>query len=131
MKKSLILIALLSTLGASAPAMATFFIATAVPPSTPAVPSMPSSLPVPPTPGRAPGLYVQVIDGLINVTNPAGTLNVSAGQFGYTPGFTQPPVAVPRNPGMQFTPPPTFNSSTPSGTTNTPTGYSGVDCEVR
>ena len=85
-----------------------------------------------PTAGRAPGLYVQVIDGLINVTNPAGSLNFSAGQFGYTPSFQQPPVIMPINPGMQFTPPPVFNSSTASGPASTAPGKSNsVDCEVR
>ncbi|WP_228893498.1 FecR family protein [Pseudoduganella aquatica] len=86
-----------------------------------------------PTPGtqRAPGLYVQVLDGLIHVTNPAGTANFSAGQFGYTPNFKQPPVILPVNPGIPFTPPPAFNSSTPTSSTG-PQGKSNtIDCEVR
>lgn len=82
--------------------------------------------------GRAPGLYVQVLDGLIHVTNSAGTQNFSAGQFGFTPSFNQPPVLVPTNPGIPFTPPPVFNTSTAASTTagsGRVTG--GVDCEVR
>lgn len=63
-------------------------------------------------PVLAPGLYVQVIDGLIKVSNPSGSSNFSAGQFGYVPNMNQPPVIVPKNPGIQFTPPPVFNSST-------------------
>lgn len=89
---------------------------------------------VPPIPGatRAPGLYVQVIDGLIHVTNPAGTANFSAGQFGFTPSFTVPPVVVPQNPGIQFTPPPVFNSGTPVAANGSSAPKSNaVDCEVR
>ncbi len=83
--------------------------------------------------GRAPGLYVQVLDGMVNLTNTGGTQNFAAGQFGYVPGQQMPPVILPTNPGMQFNPPPVFNSSTPNGAQNTPgTGKSGgVDCEVR
>lgn len=107
----------------------TFFIAEYVAPSTPA----PASLaPTVPTQGMPPGLYVQVLDGLINLTNPAGTLNFSAGQFGYTPSFKQPPVLVPTNPGMQFTPPPVFNASTgPTASNSNPGKSNSVDCEVR
>ena len=64
------------------------------------------------TTGLNPGLYVQVLDGTINVTNGGGTQNFTAGQFGFTPGFQQPPVILPSNPGMQFTPPPSFSSTT-------------------
>lgn len=84
-----------------------------------------------PTPGRAPGLYVQVLDGLIHVTNPSGTSNFAAGQFGYTASFTQPPVVVPKNPGILFTPPPAFNQSTGPAASNTPTKSNAVECEVR
>jgi hypothetical protein len=86
----------------------------------------------PPTPSgaRAPGLYVQVLDGMIHLTNGGGSQSFTAGQFGYTASFVQPPVVLPANPGMQFTPPPSFSSST-----NTQSGGSGksgtVDCEVR
>jgi hypothetical protein len=78
-----------------------------------------------------PGLYVQVLDGAINVSNPGGSQNFTAGQFGFTPSLQQPPVILPANPGLQFTPPPSFSS-----TTGTQTGSSGgkpgdVDCVVR
>jgi hypothetical protein len=81
--------------------------------------------------GLNPGLYVQVLDGAIHVTNGGGTQNFTAGQFGYTPGFQQPPVILPTNPGLQFTPPPSFSS-----TTGAEGGSSGgkpgdVDCVVR
>jgi hypothetical protein len=84
--------------------------------------------PVPKGPTLAPGLYVQVIDGLIHLTNPAGTTNFAAGQFGFTPSFKQPPVLLPTNPGIQFTPPPMFNSPP---ATNTTSNSKAVDCEVR
>ena len=58
--------------------------------------------------GDVPGLYVQVIDGLIRVTNGGGSQVFTPGQFGYTPNFTQPPIILPSNPGMTFSPPPGF-----------------------
>jgi len=92
----------------------------------------PTSTPTPANGALPPGLYVHVIDGMINVTNPGGSLNFSAGQFGYTPNITMPPVIVPNNPGLKFTPPPAFSSST----TTSPAGgaapkSAAVDCEVR
>jgi hypothetical protein len=83
----------------------------------------------PTVPGMAPGLYVQVIDGLIHVANPSGAAQFSAGQFGFTPNFTVPPVILPANPGLQFVPPPVFNSTAPSGGTQPKSNT--VDCEVR
>lgn len=84
----------------------------------------------PKAPGLAPGLYVSVIDGAINLSNKGGTQNFSAGQFGYTASFNKPPVVVPTNPGIKFTPPPAFSTSAKPNA-----GSSGkstnVDCEVR
>jgi hypothetical protein len=84
-----------------------------------------------PTAGRAPGLYVQVLDGMIHLTNGGGTQNFTAGQFGFTPSFQQPPIILPTNPGIQFTPPPAFSSTTGSqaGTGGSKPG--DVDCQVR
>ena len=81
---------------------------------------------------RAPGLYVQVLDGMIHLTNQGGTQNFAAGQFGYTPSFSQPPVVLPSNPGIQFTPPPAFSTGSGSqpGSGGT-TGSDAVDCVVR
>lgn len=88
--------------------------------------------PIPKGPGLAPGLYVSVIDGLINLTNPAGSANFSPGQFGYTPNFRQPPVLLPVNPGIQFVPPPAFNPPAPNTTTTSSSAKSNnIDCEVR
>ena len=84
-----------------------------------------------PTTGRNPGLYVQVLDGMINVSNGGGSQNFAAGQFGYTPSFQQPPVILPANPGMQFTPPPSFSSTTGSQGSSGSAKPGDVDCVVR
>jgi hypothetical protein len=89
-------------------------------------------LPGPGAPKLAPGLYVQVIDGLIHLTNAGGAQTFSAGQFGFTPSFQQPPVILPKNPGLQFSPPPAFSSSTGPQSSQTGSGNgNAVDCEVR
>jgi len=92
------------------------------------------ALPSPPGAALAPGLYVHVIDGMINVSNPAGSLNFSAGQFGFTRNTAIPPVIVPSNPGLKFTPPPAFTSSTAPSGSGSGSGApkaAAVDCEVR
>ena len=87
---------------------------------------------LPGSPGsRAPGLYVQVLDGIIHVTNGGGTQNFTAGQFGFTPGFQQPPVILPTNPGMQFSPPPSFSSSAGGQGGGAGIKPGQVDCQVR
>lgn len=86
----------------------------------------------PPTPGTlAPGLHLMVIDGMITASNSGGSMNFSAGQFGFTANRSQPPILVPVNPGLMFTPPPVFsNTSAPGNTSNMPKP-NAVDCEVR
>ena len=99
------------------------------PPATAQVPPdfgrfTPVSGPVPIVPGGsggaagspAPGLYVQVLDGMINVSNPGGATLFNAGQFGFTPSMTAPPIVLPQNPGLRFTPPPVFQAATPPST---------------
>ena len=99
--------------------------------ATPVQPLMLAQGPLPGGPSSMPpGLYVQVLDGLIHVTNPSGTSNFSAGQFGFTASPTQPPMIVPKNPGLQFTPPPQFNTSV-GPATSAPSKSNTVDCEVR
>lgn len=91
------------------------------------------AIPAPPatgSAGMAPGLYVHVLDGLIHLSNPAGTQSFAAGQFGFTPAMQQPPVILPKNPGIQFTPPPAFVTPTGPGVTSPPKS-NAVDCEVR
>jgi hypothetical protein len=75
---------------------------------------------------------VQVLDGLIHLSNGGGSQSFAAGQFGYTASFVKPPIVLPANPGMQFTPPPSFSSSNvQSGTSSSSGKSSSVDCEVR
>lgn len=94
--------------------------------------AMPGDTPSSISSGRAPGLYVHVLDGMIHLTNNAGTQNFAAGQFGYTPNFQQPPVVLPANPGMQFAPPPSFNTTTAPQAGPAGGGQpNNVDCEVR
>jgi hypothetical protein len=89
-----------------------------------------AALPPSPTAAKAPGLYVQVLDGVINLSNPAGTTAFSAGQFGYTPSVQNPPVVLPANPGLTFTPPPAFNAP-PTTSSATQSKGAAVDCVVR
>lgn len=87
--------------------------------------------PPPPSAARAPGLYVQVLDGLIHVTNPSGTSSFSAGQFGFTPSLRQPPALIPKNPAIPFTPPPAFQINTSPGSNTSGSNKAAIDCEVR
>lgn len=84
----------------------------------------------PKPPGLPAGLYVSVIDGAINLTNRGGSTNFSAGQFGYTANIQAPPVVVPANPGLKFTPPPTFSQTSNKSSANSGKA-AAVDCEVR
>lgn len=77
-----------------------------------------------------PGLYVHVIDGLISLSNSGGSKLFAAGQFGYAPSMIRPPVIVPNNPGIRFTPPPAFSSSSSSGPSSSKT-TTIISCEVR
>jgi hypothetical protein len=93
-----------------------------------------AQVPRPPAPGGAglaPGLYVHVLDGMIQMSNPGGTQSFAAGQFGYTRSSAAPPVMVPNNPGIKFTPPPSFSSSSGPGNQSAPKVNATVDCEVR
>jgi len=102
------------------------------PTAAPVQPLMLAQLTLPsPTAARPPGLYVQVLDGLIHVTNPSGTSNFSTGQFGFTPNLRVPPAPLPANPGIQFAPPPAFNQSTGPSSSTGPSKSNTVDCEVR
>lgn len=102
----------------------TYFTAQYVGQAGPVTPGMP-------LPGAAvAGLYLQVMDGQIVVSNPSGLNSFRAGQFGYVATPVTVPVLVPPNPAVQFTPPPVFNSSTGPGA---PAGVvpGGAECVVR
>lgn len=62
---------------------------------------------VPTTGGTPPpnGLHVDVTNGAITMTNPAGTVQINAGQFGFVPNANTPPVIVPPQQGIQVTMP--------------------------
>jgi hypothetical protein len=62
---------------------------------------------VPTTGGTPPpnGLHVDVTNGAIVMTNPAGTVQINAGQFGFVPNANTPPVIVPPQQGIQVTMP--------------------------
>ena len=81
--------------------------------------------------GLSPGLYVHVIDGMINLSNKGGAQSFSAGQFGYTPSIVKPPVIVPNNPGIQFKAPPALSTAPPSSSGSGSSKPSASDCEVR
>lgn len=81
---------------------------------------------------RAPGLYVSVLDGMVQLTNRGGTQNFAAGQFGFTGGINIPPVILPANPGMQFTPPAKFSAVVGGqGGSSGNAQQNNADCEVR
>ena len=105
---------------AGAPALAQM-----VPPGPVTPPSVPGSL--------APGLYVQVLDGVVTLSNSGGSQNFGAGQFGFVPGPAVPPIILPQNPGLKFSPPPSFSSGSSGSTPPTSSGGKpgDVDCVVR
>lgn len=83
-------------------------------------------------PALPPGLHVFVIDGAIVLSNPGGSQNFAAGQFGFVRNNVTPPVIVPNNPGLNFAPPPVFNSTPVAGDAAAgPQKTQAVDCEVR
>ncbi|HEX9080096.1 MAG TPA: FecR family protein [Desulfuromonadaceae bacterium] len=87
--------------------------------------------------GKLPaGLYVDVAEGKIVVTNKGGAQLFTAGQFGFVPSLHAPPVILPKNPGASFTPPPAMTTG-PASTGPQKGGQPAspapkpVDCEVR
>ena len=81
------------------------------------------------------GLYVDVADGKIVVSNKAGSQLMTVGQFGFVPSPTAPPVLLPKNPGTSFTPPPAMTGPAVSGqqkeSQSGSAGSKPADCEVR
>ena len=79
--------------------------------------------------GKLPsGLYVDVADGSIVVSNQGGQKVFDAGQFGYVPDSGTPPVSLPKDPGIGFNPPPAIP---PPASRAAPAAPAKVDCEVR
>jgi hypothetical protein len=57
------------------------------------------------------GLHADVVSGAISVTNGAGTVDLSAGQFGYVPSPNAMPQLVPPSQGVQVTMPPSIRQN--------------------
>jgi hypothetical protein len=73
------------------------------------------------------GLYLFVLEGIIHVSNNAGSQNVNAGQYVYVQTMASVPMILPGNPGIDFTLPIFIGGSPGEG------GAKKVDpgCEVR
>lgn len=54
-----------------------------------------------------PGTYVAVKFGAVVASNPQGQIPIPAGKVGFVP-VSQPPVMLPRDPGIGFSPPPSI-----------------------
>ena len=63
------------------------------------------------------GLYLFVLDGIINVRNSAGSQNVIAGQYVYVQTSTSIPKILPKDPGINFTLPTSAGVTTKEGET--------------
>jgi hypothetical protein len=63
------------------------------------------------------GLHVDVLAGVVYVSNPAGVLDVAAGQFGFVPGSQQPPTQVAPEDGVRVAIPPSMVAANGGGLT--------------
>jgi hypothetical protein len=72
---------------------------------------------VPTVTGQPPanGLHLDVADGAITVSNPAGQQQINAGQFGYVASPQTPPQVVPPQQGIQVTMPPAISQNKGAG----------------
>lgn len=61
------------------------------------------------------GLYLSVSDGIIGVSNNAGSLDVGLGQFAYVANAGSLPVILPGNPGIDLTLPLSFGTGAKDG----------------
>jgi hypothetical protein len=84
-----------------------------------------------PSPALAPGLYVSVIDGLVNLSNKGGTTTFAPGQFGFTPSFTTPPAPIPKTPPLMLTLPVSFMGPNASNGATGGNKAGAIDCVVR
>jgi hypothetical protein len=84
-----------------------------------------------PSPALAPGLYVHVIDGLVNLSNQGGTTSFAPGQFGFTPTFATPPTPLPRTPPLMLPLPVTFMGPSASNGATGGNKAPAIDCVVR
>ncbi len=63
------------------------------------------------------GLYLFVVEGMIHVSNNAGSQSLSAGQYVYVETMTSIPKILPGNPGIDFTRPAIMGDSPKEGET--------------
>lgn len=63
------------------------------------------------------GLYLFVVEGMIHVSNNAGSQSLSAGQYVYVQTMTSIPKILPDNPGIDFTRPAIMGDSPKEGET--------------
>jgi hypothetical protein len=61
------------------------------------------------------GLYLFVLEGIVNVSNNAGSQNLSAGQYVYVQTASSIPKILPGNPGIDFTLPASIADSPKEG----------------
>ena len=61
------------------------------------------------------GMYLLVLDGIVNVSNKAGSQNVLAGQYVYVQTSMAIPTILPKDPGINFRPPPFPGVTTKEG----------------
>jgi FecR-like protein len=61
------------------------------------------------------GLHVDVVDGAITLTNPAGQQVLVAGQYGYVRDLNTAPAIVPAGRGIQVTMPPSISRNAGTG----------------
>jgi hypothetical protein len=64
------------------------------------------------------GLYLFVLEGIVNVSNNAGSQNLSAGQYVYVQTMQSIPKILPGNPGIDFTLPKSMGDSPKEGGAN-------------
>lgn len=63
------------------------------------------------------GMYLFVLEGIVNVTNSAGEQNVSAGQYVYVQSSTTPPQILPDKPDIDLTLPALMTGDSSGGQT--------------
>ncbi len=78
------------------------------------------------------GTYVQVIDGLVVMTNKGGQTQYGAGQAGFAGDIKIQPILLPNKPNLKFAPPAAFQANAGGkGGDGAGAGKGEIDCEIR
>ncbi|RKE37493.1 FecR family protein [Paraburkholderia sp. BL23I1N1] len=87
---------------------------------------------VPTTSGRTPqnGLYVDVSQGAVVLSNPAGQHVFQSGDFGYVANLNAPPIVIPPTQGVPVTMPLSISKNAPASQNSSSTSHD-VDCVVQ